>query len=43
MFPTGASGSTHENELNEMGDILDCLGKYVPSIEEICSIINSPY
>ena len=25
----------NENDLNEMGEILDCLGKYVPSIENI--------
>ena len=25
----------NENDLNEMGEILDCLGKYVPFIENI--------
>ena len=25
----------NENDLNEMGEILDCLGKYIPCIENI--------
>ena len=35
LFRRCLSEYSHENDLNEMADILDCLGKYVTSIEKI--------